>query len=109
MKPGGVFLQESALLRTKGIAWNRTSTVYRKNMNRGMGVARGTRIPVMENLLTTGKSMSGGWLSPPLLCLVLTDDLQGSVYYYPQVLHEKLQLQKVVKHLQPIRKDGART
>lgn len=82
MKPGGVFLQESALLRAKGVAWNRTSTAYRKNMNRGMGVARGTRMPVMENLLTTGKSTSGGRISPPLLCLVLTDDLQGCVYYF---------------------------
>lgn len=73
-----------------------------------MGVARGSRMPVMENLLTAGKSMSGGWPSSPLLCLVPTDDLQGCVYYYPHVSHEKLQLQKV-KHLQPTRKDGART
>lgn len=92
MKPGGLSLQESALLRAKGAAWNKTPTVYRKNMNRGMAKARATRMPVMKNLLTAGKSMSGGWLSPPLLCLVLTDDLQGSVYYYPHVLHEKLQL-----------------
>lgn len=28
---------------------------------------------------------------------------------FPQVLHEKLPLQKAVKHLQPIRKGGART
>lgn len=80
MKPGGLSLEESALLRAEGMVCNKTSTVCRKNMSRGMGMARGSRMPVMENRLTAGKSMSGGWLSPPLLCLVLTDDLQGCVY-----------------------------
>lgn len=110
MKPGGLSLQESALLRAEGMACNKISTVCRKKkpMSWGMGVARGSRMSVMENLLTAGKSMSGGWPSPPLLCLVPTDDLQGCVYYYPHVSHEKLQLQKV-KHLQPTHKDGTRT
>lgn len=72
-------------------------------------MARVTRMPVIKNLLTASKSTSGGWLSPPLLCLVLTDDLQGCAYYYLHVLQEKLQLQKAVKHLQPTRKDEART
>lgn len=48
--------------------------IQKKNMNRGMGVARGTRKPAHN-----WQVYVGGWLSPPLLCLVLTDDLQGCV------------------------------